>query len=254
MTIERYVSDLPLADWQPPPGTRGRRHRRGEEAAPAIPEDLAAAVNAGSLLSFVEGVDGQERDDVLFSVQFAQRAASAKFDRFDATRDWYGKYIEVLERIGWAGEQFAFTAKNQEQGEFRMDKSALAVIAAIATQNQIAVLTQSIEALESLADEDGALRLFDFQTANELGGNFQIGAVQKAPNGLLSMALGAFYFRAAERRRRFLFFKWGEKQVNMFTAAQKMTFNATLYAASREPIRARLGAEALSFIEAIELA
>ncbi len=40
----------------------------------------------------------------LYSTQVAQRAASAKFDRFVETRDWYGLYVDVLDRLGWVGE------------------------------------------------------------------------------------------------------------------------------------------------------
>jgi hypothetical protein len=212
------------------------------------------AVDANALLSFVVGVSPQEREDALYSVQLASRSASALFDRFKDTESWYGKYIETLEKLGWTSEQFAFSKYEQAEGELRMDQAALAVIAAIATQNQLAVLNQSLDALKALAEEDGAIRLFDFHTTAESSGNFQIGAVQKSEDGVISMALGAFHFTADDQRRRFLFFSWGERSVELWTAAQKMTFNAKHYARLRDAVEDKLGDAAELYIGELEIA
>ncbi|WP_374326268.1 hypothetical protein [Azonexus sp.] len=212
------------------------------------------AVDANALLSFVVGVTPQEREDALYSVQLASRSASALFDRFKDTEAWYGKYIETLEKLGWTSEQFAFSKYEQAEGELRMDQAALAVIAAIATQNQLAVLNQSLDALKALAEEDGAIRLFDFHTTAESSGNFQIGAVQKSEDGVISMALGAFHFTADDQRRRFLFLSWGERSVQLWTAAQKMTFNAKHYARLRDAVEDKLGDAAELYIGELEIA
>jgi hypothetical protein len=180
MSIDRYIETLPLADVTRAAGPFGdheltSRTTRGGLRGPApgsvpepIPADLQAAVNAGSLLSFVAGVSAEEKDDVLFSIQLAQRGASETFDRFTQTQAWYQKYVEVLENIGWAAEQLAFA-------------------------------------------------------------------------------------RCTDHRRRFLFWSWGAQQVNFWTTAQKLTFNAALYAPHRELVQRRLGAAAAHFIAALAL-
>ena len=86
-----------------------------------------------------------------------------------------------------------------------------------------------------------------------MSSNFQIGAVQKADNGALSSAMGAFYFRSNDARRGFLFFAWGAQEVHFLTAAQKMTFNTTLYAPHREIVRQKLDASAPDFIAELKL-
>lgn len=214
---------------------------------PVAPTVLAK-VNVGSLLSFVDGIPSQARDDVLYSVQLAQRAASGTHDRFTQTRAWYQTYIEVLENLGWAIDQFAFSLFDQSEGEFRMDQAALAIITAIATQNQLIVLQQSVAALSKLAEDDGTIRLFDFHSSMQGSGNFQLGVIQLSASGTLSMALGAFYFRTVDERRRFLFFKWGARQVNFWTAAQRMTLNTDFYARCRDEVIAKLDADAPKFI------
>jgi hypothetical protein len=232
--------------------------RRGEPAGmpspPAIPGNLRAAVNAGALVSFVAGVTGDEISDVLFSTQLAQRAASTKHDRFTATEAWYGLFTDVLSRLGWVGEGFAFTHRTNTAGSFTLDRSALDVIMTIATNNQLAILVKTLDTLKTLADTDGALRVFELQALKEKSGNFQLGAVQRADNGALSLALGAFYFHSSDARRRALFASWGQGEVEFWTGAQKMTLNKTLYAPHRAAVAARLAADAADYIAELEIA
>ena len=148
---------------------------------------------------------------MFYSTQLAQRAASAKHDRFAATEDWYGLYVDVL-GLGWAAEAFAFAEHGTSKGEFSMDKSALDIIATIATGAQLAILVKTIDTLKKLGEDDRALRIFDIQAAKELSGNFQIGAAQKADNDALSLALGAFHFETKDHRGKFLFFAWGPRK------------------------------------------
>jgi hypothetical protein len=264
MSIDHYIEDLTLSDANYRSASRSDldallRPKRSGGPGPRptgepFPADLQAAVDAGSLLSFVEGVSTQERDDALYSVQLAQRDASGAFDRFTQTESWYRKYTEILEHLGWAAEQLAFARFEQSEGDLRMDGAALAIITAIATQNQLAVLQEAVSALEALAEDDDRIRLFDFHTCAEASGNFQIGAAQKADNGALSLAIGAFHFPSLDARRRFLFFSWGARDIELWTAAQKMTLNADLYANHREAVARKLAASATDFIAALELA
>lgn len=255
-----YIRDLSLPPALPMPtkpvvqrkAAAPRRAPMRERAATSA-SAVDANVNVGSLLSFVDGLTEQEKTDVLYSVQLAQRGASGAYDRFTQTQSWYRMYVEILENLGWASEQLAFSRYDQDEGEFRMDQAALAVIAGIATQNQLAVLNQAVSALSSLAEDDGTIRLFDFHASLEGSGNFQLGAVQKSMNGALSMALGAFYFRSVDDRSRFLFFRWGAQRVRFWSAAQRMSLNGDFYAQRRDDVEARLRADASKFIAALKL-
>lgn len=244
--ISAYINELRLP--ASPPDVRGPAKRvarttrsAGVARASRLDRVAEARIDAGSVVSFVDGLDAQEKDDVLFSVLLAQRGASGAHDRFTETQAWYRKYVEILENLGWATEQMAFRRYEQGDGEFRMDKEALAVIGAIATGNQLAVLKEAIASLDKLADDDGSIQLFDFHSSQGHSGNFQLGTAQKSDNGAISMVLGAFYFRSSDDRKGFLFFKWGKQDVNFWTSVQRMTLNSKLYAGLRAEVTARLG-------------
>lgn len=257
--VQAYLRDLPL--WPPAPVTR-QKPAAGLLATPKkLPKRSAIApavkntanVNVGSLVSFVEGVTEEDKNDVLYSVQLAQRAASGAFDRFTQTSFWYQKYTEVLQALGWASEQFSFSLFKQDEGEFRMDQAALGIITAIATQNQLGVLKQAIDALSELANDDGPISLFDFHSSMQSSGNFQLGAVQRSENGAVSMAIGSFYFHAIDDRRRFLFFHWGAQKIQFWTAAQRMTLNKDFYARRRADVIAKLDADASNYIAELKI-
>jgi len=260
MTNVSFVETLELAcddrlrGLRPDFGARpeiGATRGDGQRGPEAIGKNLRAAVNAGAVVSFVAGLSEGEVNDVLFSTQLAQRAASAKHDRFVATEAWYQVYTDVLARLGWVAE--AFTKRVKKAGSYTLDKSALDVIMTIATGNQLAILVKTLTTLKGLADKSGAIRVFELQALAEQSGNFQIGSVQRADNGALSLALGAFYFRTKDARRRALFIAWGAEEIEFWTGAQKMTLNGALYAQYRAAVAARLSSDALDYIAAIEL-
>lgn len=246
-----YLRRVKLA----PAPEEGPRMGTEAEGAPAVEmDDLQAAVNAGSILSFVEGLSAQQVEDVLFSVQFAERAADGRANRFTQTRRWYEEYVDMLQNLGWVTEQFGFTQYDQGQEDLQMDAAVIRIIASIATAQGLGIVTQALDALEGLADDDKRIEIFDFYTSEDLSGNFQIGAVQKAPNGVLSLALGAFYFKAVDRKKKFLFFSWGRESVNLWAAAQKMTLNGTYYDNIRQVVKSRITADLTQSLAEIQLA
>jgi hypothetical protein len=249
------ASDDRLASLRPPDTVMLEDRRRGDrEVVPeAIGGNLRAAVNAGTIVSFVAGLTPEEMSDVLYSTQFAHRAASAKHDRFTATDDWYRTYADILTRLGWVGETFAFEQRKNTAGSFMMDKAALDVILTIATGNQLAILVRAIDTLKTLAEDDQAIRVFEYQTLSALSGNFQIGAVQRAENKALSLAIGGFHFRSREAKRRTLFIRWGTEEVTFWTGATKLTLNSHHYGQHRAAVAKRLATDAASYIAAIEI-
>jgi hypothetical protein len=246
----QFVRGLELADLDPWPAGDGIK---GRDIGPiTLPVDPKAAVDVGSIVAFTDGVDATEKEDVLYAVQLAQRAASKKFDRFDQTPDWYRVYTDVLENVGWATQQFNLQKQAQDRGDFHMDEAALKVITAVATQNYLGVLETALGALSKMADEHGTITLFDFQALAQQSGNFQLGSVVKSANGALTMALGAFFFRNVDKRTKFLFFRWGENEVEFWAAAQVMTLNGDTYDRVRGEIRDKMRETAAHYVAAID--
>jgi hypothetical protein len=250
MELNEYIKNSKLAE--PAPEFMSEMLESDREAEHDT-KNMQAAVNGGSILSFVDGLTAQDRDDVLFSTQFAQRVASANFDRVLEVANWYSDYVQMLEILGWVVPRFGFNQYNLDAGDLKMDAAALEIVAAIATGGQTAILRKTLDVLGGLADDSTQIKLFDFHSSVQFGGNFQMGAVQKAEDGVLSVALGAFHYKSLDRRRGILFFRWGRQTVNFWTSAQTLTLNQTLYGQVRETVADKLGESARTFIADIKL-
>jgi hypothetical protein len=236
MNIEEYIGGLTLhGEGALIRSSRGRFRAGADAEAPAD-----AAVDVGAVIAFDAQVSRQERADVLDSVQLAQRAATGAYDRFESVEPWYGKFIEVLERVGWVPETIAFMEHEQKSGELEMDAEALSILEMVATGGALSVLKQAIVSLKGSAGTDRKIELFTRHATSDSSGNFQVGAVQKE-QGFLTMAMGAYHYRAADQRTGFVFGKWGSNEVRFWSSAQKMAFQADQYDKVRDLVRTKLG-------------
>lgn len=223
------------------------------ERTKSVGGEAAAAINAGSIVAFAAGISAEEQEDILYSMQLAQRAASGVADRYSAVKDWYGEYLRVLAETGWVMGGFSLNAQKVDQSEVEVAKAALEILAAAATGPQSVVLLAAIKALKGMAKDDGFITLFEHYGAKGLVGNFQISDVQRGTAGELSIVTGAFQIEMAERQEKFLFFTWHKKGVSVWGDATRATFNRTHYATLRGTVREMLGKEARKAIATLPL-
>jgi hypothetical protein len=189
----------------------------------------------------------------LNSTLLAQLAANFAFDRENQTVQWYQKYIEVLENVGWVLQGFAFAKFNSASASFTMDKVVLNIIAAIATGSQLAVVAPTLDALRKADQGDKALTILDTGGSSGPAGNFQISGVTIDSDKNTAMTLGSFYYKATENRTRFLFWEWKSTSVNMYYSSQSITLNDQIYAMVRTEVVKKLGDNAKKYIAEIKI-
>lgn len=223
------------------------------ERSRSVGGGASAAINAGGIVAFAGGVEAEEQEDILYSMQLAQRAASAVADRYTEVKAWYQEYVRVLGETGWVMSGFNLNAQKVDQSEVEVAKAALEILAAAATGPQSVVLLAAIKALKGMAKDDGFITLFEHYGAKGLVGNFQISDVQKGPGGVLSIVTGAFQIEMAERQDKFLFFTWHKKGVSVWGDAIRATFNRAYYADLRQTVREMLGKEGRKAIASLPL-
>src|ERR1700733_963897 len=88
-----------------------------EEQQPAT-----GAVDGNIVASFVDGVTGQQKIDVLNACLLAQLAANAKFNRIEKPVDWSHAYGTVLMNIAWVGPSFQFRGLRTSAQRFTIDQ------------------------------------------------------------------------------------------------------------------------------------
>ena len=216
-------------------------------------EPDSAAVVAGSTISFVSGVPAQLQQDVMNSALLAQLAANKAYDRETQTVNWYDKYKEVLENVGWIIQDFSFSRQEAHGTTVEMDKVVLDILAAAISGNELAVLKATIDALRNADPNSNQIKLFENHGSSGESGNFQMSTARLNDQGSMEMSLGAFYFHAKESQTRFLFFSWSTKDLNLYAGSQTIVLNEEIYATVRNAITEKLGDKAKTFVDSLDI-
>ncbi|MEU7583849.1 hypothetical protein AB0B50_40435 [Streptomyces sp. NPDC041068] len=216
-------------------------------------EEESAAVVAGSVVAFTDGLNGQQKSDVLNSTLVAQLAANKKYDREKDTAKWYGFYRTVLEQVGWVVPSFSFAKLSVAGSRFTVDRAVIALLQAIATGGELTAAKAAIAALKALPDRDRRVVLFESSSHSEKLGNFQISTCGVSARDTVVMKIGAFHFKTNERVTRVLFFSFPRASTTMYQSRQTMTLNEDVYEQVREAIIEKLGDKADKFIDELEI-
>lgn len=221
---------------------------------PAMPKVLAAPiqkpaafVDGGSIVSFVSGVSGQNREDVLNSTLLAQLAADKQFNREDDVMSWYDFYSNVLGTIGWVTQGFNWQKYTSKKASFTMDEAVLEIAEAALTGQEELVVAAALDSMRKLPKKDGRLSLFDHSASSDKAGNFQI-SVCTEDNGAVAMKTMAFYYDASEQSTTVLFFNFSSASTTLNQSVVAQTLNSQVYASVRSTVLTKLGDKAKTFV------
>ncbi|MBV8215814.1 MAG: hypothetical protein JOZ08_21565 [Verrucomicrobia bacterium] len=245
--IKKYIKELPLA-----PLDSSQPFVYNPKASAFAAGEEGAAVDAGSLVSFVSGLTVLHKSDVLNSTLLAQLAASKAFDRFKQTRDWYGKYCEVLAQVGWVVPTFAYREYSPSGDSLQLSDAVLDILSAIATGDEMKIVQATLTSLRDKPGNTGPLTLFENQSFPENVGTFQILPVGE-DDGQLVMVLTALEFKSEKHVTRFLWFSWTRTTVKLFQSAQKSVLNEDVYKQVRQEVIDKLGDRASQYIKDLEI-
>lgn len=212
----------------------------------------SAYVTAGGIVSFVAGLTTQQKEDVLNSTLLAQLAANKAFDRETKTKEWYGKYHEVLENIGWVISAFDFTRFEATGSKFTIESAVLQVVVAIASQSALLVTQAALAAVKAISSGSKAFAIWDRTTHSTSNGNFQISPCV-ASDANVAMALAAFYFSAETVDSQFLWFSYSSSSVNLYKGGQVVVLNEQIYKKVRQQIIEKLGDKATLYVANLEI-
>ena len=156
----------------------------------------------------------------------------------------------MLERLGWAGEAFAFVEAKSASGTLKMDRAALEVIQAIANGGQLAILVKMMETLKKLGDGDRPIRIFDIQARRTSAAISRSARRRKAQRRDFGRAALSARRTTAERSCSGA---GAPQQVKFWTAVRKMTLNPDLYGVHRAAVVAKLKADAADYVAELEI-
>lgn len=211
-----------------------------------------AFVNNGSVQSFVAGMNPTLRQDVLDSTLLAQLAATKQHDRFSDAENWYKKYKEVLENIGWVIQNFDFTKYSSSGGSFTVASDVIKVLLAICTGDEQALVTAAVEAMKKLAEGSEGFVIFEKSSHSSSQGNFQICAAAE-DNKMAVMKIGGFKFDSSDSVTRVLFFGFSSASASFFKGTQNLVLNDGVYSRIRAAVKTKLGDKAEQYVKELPI-
>ena len=241
--VVRYINNLELAEAPKSVIGAGPARLTGDE-------EMAAYVDAGSLVSFTAGVKPEQKSDVMNSTLLAQLAANKKYNREINTREWYTEYREVLENIGWVVQEFSFVEMDTKGSSFSVQDVVVKVLGAIASGNQLAVAVALVD--HRHGGTDGRVVLFEKETHSLHQGCFQIAAATSS-NGVVVMKMGAFYFSTQEDVKNVLWWRFKSNNTRFYTGSQVINLDNDVYSRVRDLVINKLGDRAEAFVRNIEI-
>jgi hypothetical protein len=248
-TLTKYIESLELAE--PSPEIRGLQSRR--TPAPEPTDGEAGYVDAGALVSFVAGISPLHKSDVLNSVLLAQLAADKLFNRESATKDWYGKFVEVLTNVGWVAQNFGFKELKSAGTNFEVNKLVVEMLAAISSGPALSAISLTLSTLKALAEkQDSKWKVYSSQSYNGKEGNFQIGCAA-AVDGVPVMSFGAFTLSSSQSSDQYLWFNFSSSSSNFWYSTQATSLAEDIYSQVRELVIKKLGVNAATYILDLEI-
>lgn len=209
---------------------------RGEAEVSVDLATAEAAVNGPSIVALDDRLPEDTRRAVLYSTQFAQRAADASANPAERRSAWWAVYIAALKAAGWVttGSQFRRVQTDRKSGS--IDSVALGAIGEFISGNKLAALGKLLEALRAAPAGDRRMEILDLYCSEGGGGIFQLAAAE--PEGQLSatLALGAVQFANVDQKKRIAFISWGAEGGELWVAAEKMSLNLDFYNNVARPI------------------
>ena len=128
----------------------------------------------------------------------------------------------------------------------------LDLLAAVATENGVAVAKSAIQALKALSSDDHRFTIFKHSSHSAQNGNFQV-ANCSSTGGVLKMSLGAFYFSSTQEDTQVLFFGWSSSNTNIYQSGQSIVLDRDVYAQVRQNVIAKLGEHAKTFVDDLDI-
>jgi hypothetical protein len=217
------------------------------------PQPASGAIVGNTVASFVDGVTGQQKNDVLNSMLLAQLAANRRFDKYTDPIGYAKFYGSVLENVGWVIPQFQFRSLRSNQARFTMDSVILRLFKGLLSGDELETLQAAMEAVKALDEGDRRLRIFSQNAAQGAAGNFQMTNVGVSSGGTLSMKLGAFQFNTSSSVTNILWWSYSGNETSMKVMSTTFVLNEQVYSRIRDAVLNKLGTRATQYIGGLEI-
>ena len=240
--------DLPL---------QGPRFEAVDEAEGAVEFTAApqAVVIGAQLAEFTPRVSADTRSAVADSLLIAQLAANKAASSAGDVFAWYGKYVEVLQNLGWLVTEMEFKEQQVADRNAGLHTAIIPVVTAMLAPGA-ALLPMVLSALNGLHEMDASskwITTFDRASQHAHGAKFQLSHVDADADGNLTIAVMCFGIDTQRTVTQVLFFKFAEESAGLKSANGSLSMTLQQLAAARTEIAARVRPFVADFVKSLDI-
>lgn len=222
------------------------------------PTGQAAAVDAGSLVSFTANVSPQHRSDALNSTLIAQLNSDKLYSRFDPKQliPWYQNYTTVLANLGWDIQDFEFEHYQASGSTLSVSSAVLDVLGAVLSGDDLAMVASELKSLDALSqNNDPWYDVWDSTTHDQSNCNFQLSSCDDNNGAVdtLVMKLSGYSLQTQTQATRFLWTSYESSSTDLLYASQICTLDEDVYSQVRTAVIKKLGANAAAYIGNLDI-
>jgi hypothetical protein len=205
--------------------------------------------------AFTSALTGQDKQDVEYTTLAAQLNSDLVVkdnQSLNGMKAWFKNYASVMSNLGWI---MSFDWEKYDAGSagLTIDKVVLKILAAVASQNGVAIAKAAMDALGDLADDSGRLKLFSNSTMSNEAGKFLLSVADKQGEAI-SMGFGAFAMDFKTRDTSVLWVHWKSSDVHLYKDQKVATFNQDYYAkGARSALEAKMQGHAATYVDDLDL-
>lgn len=214
----------------------------------------AAAVGS-SVVSFVEGISAQTREDICHAALLAQLAANKKVPDAANVFAWFDAYFGALMQLGWLLQESGFReyVENKDGLEAHQAIRNVAVMLLGPAPTALALAISTIDAMQSMDKNDPWITVFNREHREAKTAHFQISLAEQDPNGRLIINMLAFTLEASAKLTQVLFLKLRKSKVTFKQNLGKATVNQIVLFSVREALKQKLAERTAEYIATVEI-
>ncbi len=143
--------------------------------------------------------------------------------------------------IAWVVPTFSFRNLSTSAQRFTIDQVVLKLVKSFLTPDQIATLTEVMEAMKALEGDDRRFVIFERNAKRQSDGNFQFNSVGTSTGGTLSMKFNAYTFDTTTNVTNVLWFSFSGNSTKLRVAQSTFVLNEQVFSRIRDAIVDKLG-------------
>jgi hypothetical protein len=233
------------------PALRVTRSTGVAEQQLQLVKDKTQAVVVGSdVMSFVEGVTPERRQDLVNASLLAQLVATKRVPDATNVQAWYEAYFEVLTNLGFVIQDRQFAEYTESSSDFAAHEAIISIAATLlgGAPTALALIKTTLEALKT---EGPWLTVFTRESQFAKTAKFQVTLAEPGQGDQFLVSLMAFALKAQANLTQVLIFKLRANGATLKHLSGKVTINPDVLASVREDVARKLEKYAKSYVAAL---